>query len=347
MTKLPTIPADWAAHHAIHYQFLANQQVMLQDDQRVAAYYQGIAKNRADFADKIVLDVGAGTGILALFAAQAGARKVYAVEPTAVAEQAKQLVQQAGLGTRIEVIQSRVSELELPEPVDIILSEPWGFFLLHERIVEAVLDARDRFLKKNGRIFPCRARLWIAPFCDPRLYDAWRTKVGFWQQSDYYGIDLSRLEQAAESEIMSMPALGPVDPRQIMAPAVAYPLDLETMDRQQLGHIEIPFEFGFGFDTPIHGIAGWFDVEFLGSGGSVTLSTAPIHPPTHWWQLRFVFTEPIALRRGDVLRGTLGLTTNAHASYDVSFDGILNGSEHVRPTTFRMESYTWWSAPVG
>src|SRR5688500_9455978 len=106
----PVLP-EWSAIHSVHYQFLANQQHMLLDAQRTGAYHRGITHNRADFEGKTVLDVGAGTGILSIFAAQAGARKVYAVEGTPSAEYARRLIAANGLDDRIEVVRARLGEL--------------------------------------------------------------------------------------------------------------------------------------------------------------------------------------------------------------------------------------------
>lgn len=57
---------------------------MLEDSQRNKAYRDAILSNKDEFKDKIVLDVGAGTGILSVFCAQAGAKTVYAVEASNV-----------------------------------------------------------------------------------------------------------------------------------------------------------------------------------------------------------------------------------------------------------------------
>ena len=62
------------------YGQLAHQQNMLQDSTRTGTYYNAVSYNISDFEGKVVLDVGTGSGILSLFAAQAGATKVYAVE---------------------------------------------------------------------------------------------------------------------------------------------------------------------------------------------------------------------------------------------------------------------------
>ena len=69
------------------------QKDMLEDHKRTGAYYQAVMQNRRQFKDKVVLDVGTGSGILAIFAAMAGASKVYAVEATAMAKMAADLVE--------------------------------------------------------------------------------------------------------------------------------------------------------------------------------------------------------------------------------------------------------------
>ena len=71
---------------------------MLEDHKRTGAYYAAVMQNRAQFVGKTVLDVGTGSGILALFAAKAGARKVYAVEATDMAKHARRLVEANGVG---------------------------------------------------------------------------------------------------------------------------------------------------------------------------------------------------------------------------------------------------------
>lgn len=69
------MPAESGCHSDAdfhYYGMLQHQQNMLQDYVRTATYYTAIMENKADFAGKVVMDVGAGTGILSLFAAQVG-----------------------------------------------------------------------------------------------------------------------------------------------------------------------------------------------------------------------------------------------------------------------------------
>jgi tRNA G37 N-methylase Trm5 len=121
------------------YAQLLHQGNMLQDLTRTGTYRHAFLSNSIDFQDKVVLDVGTGTGILAIFAIQAGARKVYAVEASESAIMARILVKANGYSDKIEVIQAKLEDVALPELVDIIISEPIGF-LLGERELLLTLD---------------------------------------------------------------------------------------------------------------------------------------------------------------------------------------------------------------
>jgi histone-arginine methyltransferase CARM1 len=148
---------------------------MLMDEVRTNLYRQAIISNPVDFQGKIVMDVGAGSGILSLFAAQAGAAKVYAVEASNMATSARMLVEANGYGKIIEVIQSKIEDITedmIPRGiVDVIVSEPLGTFLLNERMLETYVIARDRFLRPGGKMYPSSAHLCALPFTDEALYN--------------------------------------------------------------------------------------------------------------------------------------------------------------------------------
>ena len=124
---------------------------MIKDSIRTNAYKNAILENPETFKDKVVLDIGCGTGILSIFAARAGAKHVYGLEFAHIADYAKEIVKANGLEDKITIIKSKVEEAVLPvEKVDIIISEWMGYFLLYESMLDTVLFARDKWLNKDG-----------------------------------------------------------------------------------------------------------------------------------------------------------------------------------------------------
>ena len=67
------------------------------------------------------------------------------------------------LGSVVEVIQGTIETVDIPEKVDIIISEWMGYFLLRESMLDSVLVARDKYLKPGGALYPSHARLYLGP----------------------------------------------------------------------------------------------------------------------------------------------------------------------------------------
>jgi hypothetical protein len=159
-----------------YYGLLVHQQNMLQDGVRTSAYQHAITANAADFEGKTVMDVGTGSGVLAWFATQAGAAKVWAVEASNVADRAAVLLAANGVGDRVTVVKAKVEDVVLPggggqddggqQRVDTLVSEPMGFMLIHEQMLKSYIVARQLFLKPGGRMFPSVGTIYAAPFTD-------------------------------------------------------------------------------------------------------------------------------------------------------------------------------------
>ena len=184
---------SYSSHH-IHEE-------MLKDRSRTLAYQNAIEANPIDFKDKIVLDIGCGTGILSMFAARAGAKHVYAVDNAEIALFAREIVKNNGFADKITVYKGKVEEIDFPfkeGEVDIIISEWMGYFLLYESMLDCVLWARDKFLnKQTGKMLPDRATMHIAAIEDS---DFMGEKKQFW--SDVYGVDMSIMSRGVFKDPM-------------------------------------------------------------------------------------------------------------------------------------------------
>ncbi|NXV79582.1 ANM3 methyltransferase, partial [Atlantisia rogersi] len=104
-------------HYGIHEE-------MLKDKVRTESYRDFIYQNSHIFKDKVVLDVGCGTGILSMFAAKAGAKRVIGVDQSEIIYQAMDIIRSNKLENIITLVKGRIEEVDLPlEKVDVIISE--------------------------------------------------------------------------------------------------------------------------------------------------------------------------------------------------------------------------------
>ena len=141
----------------------------------------------------VVLDAGAGTGILSFFACEAGARRVYAVEQQHSADVAAMLARQLGLDDRITVIHARSIDIDLPERAGVLVTETLGALVFNEGILTTIADARRRLLVPGARMIPSRIDVWIAPAELPDFY----ARVIDWWRTPRHGFDVSAMQTFA------------------------------------------------------------------------------------------------------------------------------------------------------
>lgn len=252
---------------------------MLKDSVRTKSYMKSIINNPHLFKDKIVLDIGSGTGVLSIFAAKAGAKKVYAIENAGISNVSEEIIRKNGLDGVIKVVKGRVEEIELEvEKVDIIISEWMGYFLLYESMLDCVLFARDKWLRKGGKMFPNKATMYIAAIEDEEYYD----KVSaYW--NEVYGFTMKGLKRFA----INTPAVDHISQDRVVSDSVKFKeFDLEKVTVEQLD-FDAEFKLIIRRPTQLHGFLSWFTTDFSHGKDNICLNTSPFKKWTHWKQTVF------------------------------------------------------------
>lgn len=281
---------DSYAHFGIHEE-------MLKDKTRTLSYRNAIIKNRELFKDKVVLDVGCGTGILSMFSAQAGAKLVIGVDMSNIIEKARVIIKENCLDDKILLIKGKIEDVSLPvDKVDIIISEWMGYFLLYETMLNSVLFARDKYLVEGGLMFPDKASMHLCAIEDGEYK---QTKIYFWE--DVYGFDMSCIQKDALKE----PLIDYIDPNTITTDICIFKeIDLKTVSVKDLS-FKTPFTITLSRDDQVHGFVSYFECVFSACERPITLSTSPFQRRTHWKQTIFYIKNDILGKKNKHIKGEI------------------------------------------
>jgi len=295
---------DSYSHFGIHEE-------MLKDEVRTLSYRNAIVQNKHLFKNKVVLDVGCGTGILCMFAAQAGARKVIGIDCSEIIVHARQIVKDNHFDEVITLIKGKVEEVELTEKVDIIISEWMGYFLLYESMLDTVLHARDKWLVPGGLIFPDKATLYLTAIEDSEYKEE---KINFWD--NVYGFDMSCIKGVAMSE----PLVDVVEQRMVISNSVPIlTIDITTVTKDQLA-FTAPFRLKAQVNDYCHALVAYFDIVFSKCHKPISFSTGPHARYTHWKQTVFYLEDVLSIRENEVISGVLSCKPNAKNPRDLDIE---------------------------
>jgi len=299
---------------------------MLQDKARTEAYRNVILKNPHLFKDKVVVDVGCGTGILSMFAAQAGAKIVYALEMSEIAFDAIDVVRENGLADKVKIIKGKAEEIAATLPkADVVISEWMGYCCLYEGMLDTVLEVRDKVMKHGGHMMPGTAGLDFFAVSSESL---WHTHRGFWD--NVYGFKMKSLKARAqkESKVLEIKSSEVVSPMERLIE-----WNLNTCTKEDLSFSK-PLYLESNIDGELHGIGCSFDCDMVKIADNETtnpylaqlmgvsveksenaqetfvnvLSTSPYSTLTHWKQTFFMFEEPVKVTCGSAIEGTVKIS---------------------------------------
>ncbi|GAA5977764.1 hypothetical protein JCM10908_005085 [Rhodotorula pacifica] len=332
-------------HYYESYQYNDIHEIMLKDRVRTLAYRSFILHpaNKPRFEGKVVLDVGCGTGILSMFAAKAGARKVYAVDASNVAYKAMRNVKANGLEGTITVIKGKVEEINLPEKVDVIISEWMGYCLLYECMLDSVLYARDKYLQPDGLMVPSQTSILLSGYAGQPWYD---DRVKFWD--DVYGFDMQAMKDKIEDEAI----IEVVDDGEVVSNEVSI-ADIYT---QTATIASLSFSSPFSFSITrapasspnattfaLHALLAHFDTYFTSAPrladsskreksvqegeGEVFFTTGAWDTPTHWKQTMLVLAQPLEVTIGDVLQGNITVVKDPENSRELNVSAVWTVSD--------------------
>lgn len=257
---------------------------LLDDPARVGAFQRAIAA--AVRPGDVVADVGCGLGTYAVFAARAGARRVFAVDDSAIATVAREVVHDNGCDGIVEVLSGYSTALTPPEPCDLAIFDDYMTTLVSPHKARVIADLFARWLKPGGRLLPPRARLWLSPVENPALYLAIDR---FHATGDrVFGIDVG----ATRRRVFATP-----QPQKLGAGALLCAPELaHEYDFLQLGRLEVSLTRTLSARRAgvVHGLCVWFDLEL----GGTWLGMGPLAPPSSRQQMLFPLATPIPVTSG-------------------------------------------------
>src|SRR5512134_750769 len=256
---------------------------MLADRVRHDAFRAALARTLRP-GRSTVADIGAGTGVLAFFARELGAREVWLYDPGPALGLAETVAARNGIDG-LHFVPERSLDVEDPPRVDVVVAEVLGNFAYEEDVLETLRDAQ-RFLRPGGTLIPASIEQRIAPVTSDRFerdLRSWRD-VGF-------GLDWSDAERMTRNNMYVFA----IEPKDLLADAT---LSWDSLDfggqiaSRRAGRVA----WRLAEAREIFGFALWWDCT-LAPG--VVLSTSPYAARTHWDQIYLPLLTPIAGAPGD------------------------------------------------
>lgn len=262
---------------------------MMADERRLGAYQRALSV--VIKPGDVVVDVGAGTGVLSVMAVRAGAARVYAIDRSVPEQLIRSVLEQNGVADRVKIIRGESRDVTLPERGDVVIAEI-GFD------EETLRDARQRLLRPGGRMVPRIVSVCMAPVHAPALY---ADLVDFWSDP-HAGIDFQAVRQMATNVIHRVSLEG--------IELLSRPQTILTVDLEREGSAMVAGSatFVLASDRVAHGLGAWHRIELV---DGCWHENPPPGPPESWAHSFLPFPTPIGgtdgtqlqmsvIKRGDI-----------------------------------------------
>ncbi|MEK6590281.1 MAG: methyltransferase domain-containing protein, partial [Nitrospinota bacterium] len=287
---------------------------LLKDRERIETYQKAIFQSVK--SGDTVLDLGTGLGTFAFFAAQSGAGKVYAVEKKDIIEMAKEISRINNLHEKVLFYNGYSKEIDLPEKVDLIITEMFWSLFVSRVTMENIKDVRKRFLKEGGRLIPKSVKICIAPVSNGKIYDEIISGYD-------YGIDFT----PAKKMVINNMHQRHFKKEDLLSP----PEVVKEIDSMNINLDELPIDWYGSFKSSrggiIHGLAGWMDLQLT---DDIILSNSPLSPSTVWENIFFPIESPLEISEGDTV-DVIIKTIPFENDYEWKWDVILNSPTQASP----------------
>ncbi|MGK0189232.1 MAG: protein arginine N-methyltransferase 1 [Verrucomicrobiales bacterium] len=267
----------------------------------------------------VVVDIGAGTGIFSFLACQAGARKVYAIEPNDAAFLGRELTRTNGFTDRIEWFQKLSTDVELPEKADVVVADLRGILPFFSPNIRTLADAKKRFLKPEGTLIPRTDTIWAALYSNRKAYDSF---VAPWGDNSF-GLNWTPYTAKLSDGVYKCRA----DAGTVMsAPQQWARIDYGICESD---NFEGSFEFEVLDEADCHGLLIWFDAT-LADG--VSFSGGPGAPEMVYGSALLPFGEPVSCRRGEHVKASVRVRELVG---DCVWHWNANFADRALPTSFQ------------
>jgi hypothetical protein len=282
---------------------------MLADTVRVEAYRRAL--DAVVRPGMHVVEIGTGTGVLAVLASKAGAR-VTAIEQFSLLNIARAVARESGVESQIELVRGRSDRVQLEERGDLLISEIVGNRILNEGLLEMTLDARERLLKPDALLIPERIEI-LAELGHTERFTLLDQQLA--RLCSRYGVDLQPLHRWFEKRMEAGRLIWEIHQEDEDFSPMTEEVVVIDLDLRQIEHADFSrtAELVPVADGHANAVVLAFTLQLQ---PGIALSTRGRRHDLHWSKPVFMLPAPVHLQRGRPVR--LRISYEAHGELQVT-----------------------------